>query len=187
MHTNQIGKKARGTKKCRVKRQITFYNYVDILFNSGQLLKSQFTFKCDHHDIYTQKINKIALNYFDDKRIQADDKIATYPYGYFDNGMNNNSEIKNNRDKLNEIDNSGIIPKNYNTRKENSANATLDINDVTNVNYIDSVKSVCNDSIKPANANNTYVDCIKSTCADKIKGANANNNYLDSAKSVCLD
>ena len=60
------------------------------------LLKSQFTFKSDHHTIYTQKVNKnkIALNYFDDKRIQANDKITTYPYSYFDNDTDINSEMK---------------------------------------------------------------------------------------------
>ena len=179
-------KKAEGTKKCIVKRRITFDNYVDILFNSNKLLKSQFTFTSDLHDIYTQKINKIALNYFDDKRIQVDDKITTYPYGYFDNDIDINFEIKNNTDKLNEIDNSGIIPKNYNTKKENSANVTLDIRDITNIDYLDSVKSFCVDSIKSTNANNTYVDSTKITCVDKIKSANANNNYLDSAKSSCL-
>ena len=64
---------------------------------------SQFTFKSDHHKIYTQKINKIALNYFDDKRIQCSDRITTYPYGYFNNNLSINSEIKDNTVKLNEI------------------------------------------------------------------------------------
>ena len=50
-------KKAKGTKKCVVKRHITFDNYTDILFKSSKLLKKQFTFKNDHHDIYTQEIN----------------------------------------------------------------------------------------------------------------------------------
>ena len=64
------------------------------------------------------------MNYFDDKRIQDNDKITTYPYGYFEKNMNINSEIKNNTDKLNEIDNSSIRPNNYNTKdllkKENT-------------------------------------------------------------------
>ena len=96
-------KKAKGTKKCVVKRHITFNNYDDILFNSNKLLRTQFTFKSDHHNIYTEKINKIPLNYFGDKRIQLDDKITTYPYGYFDNETHINFEIKNNTDKINEV------------------------------------------------------------------------------------
>ena len=78
----------------------------------NELLKSQFTFKSGHHKIYTRKIDKITLNYFDDKRIQCSDKIITYPYGCFNNNSNINSEIKDNTVKL---DNSAIIPKNYNT------------------------------------------------------------------------
>ena len=121
-------KKANGTKKCPVKNHITFNDYVNTLFNDIKLLKSQFTFKSDHHKIYTQKINKIALNYFDDKRIQCSNKITTYPYGCFNNNSNINNEIKDTTVKLNEIDNSGIIPKNYNAKKPlKNTNATLDI------------------------------------------------------------
>ena len=69
-------KKAKGTTKCVVKRHITFDDYVNTLFKDSKLLKSQLTFKSDHHKIYTQKNNKIALNYFDDKRIKRSDKIA---------------------------------------------------------------------------------------------------------------
>ena len=83
-----------------------------MLFNNKKLLRSQFTFKSDHHKIYTQKINKIALNYFDDKRIQCNDKITTY--GYFDNKKDIIMQIKDNTVILNANDNSGIIPKKYN-------------------------------------------------------------------------
>ena len=183
-------KKAKGTKKCVVKRHITFNDYVDILFSHKKLLKTQFTFKSDNYNIYTQKINKIALNYFDDKRIQVDDKITTYPYGYFDNDIDINFEIKNNTDKLKEIDNSGIIPKNYNTKgtlkKENNTNVTLDFIKSTNANnnYVDSIKSICVYIIKDINI---YVDSVKSTYVDTIKSVNANNTYVDRVKSTYLD
>ena len=78
-------------------------------------MKTQYTFKSDHHTLYTQKLDKIALNFFDDKRIQCNDKITTYPYGYFDNTNNINDEIKNYTIELNKIENSNIILKNYNT------------------------------------------------------------------------
>ena len=161
-------KKAKGTKKCVVKRHITFDDYVNTLFNNNKLLKSQFTFKSDHHKIYTTKINKMALNYFDDKRIQCSDKITTYPYAYFNNNSSINSKIKDNIDKLIEIDNSGIIPKSYNTKDPlKNTNATLDINEIIDANdsYADSAKSACIDNIKSTN----YLDSIKSTCNDTIK------------------
>ena len=38
-------------------------------------------FKSDHHKVYTEEINKIALNSNDDKRLQTCDRIKKYPYG----------------------------------------------------------------------------------------------------------
>ena len=48
-------------------------------------MKSQLRFKSDHHDMYTEGINKIALNSCnDDKRIQTFDGVTTYLYGAHD-------------------------------------------------------------------------------------------------------
>ena len=74
-------KKAKGTKKCIVKRELMFKHYKDCLFNDIALLKSQLRFRSDHHKFYTGEVNKIALSSNDDKRIQIYDKITTYPYG----------------------------------------------------------------------------------------------------------
>ena len=65
-----INKKAKGTKKCVIQNQITFNNYVNVLFNKTKLIKSQFGFKSRNHEMYTEKINKIALSSNDNKRIQ---------------------------------------------------------------------------------------------------------------------
>ena len=74
-------KKAKGTKKCIVKREITFKNYVDAFFKDKTLIKSQQQFRSDHHKVYTEEVNKIALSSNDDKRIQTFDKVTTYPCG----------------------------------------------------------------------------------------------------------
>ena len=74
-------KKAKGTKKCVIKRELMFENYKDCLFNDKIILKSQQRFKSDHHKVYTEEINKIALSSNDDKRLQTSDRIKTYPYG----------------------------------------------------------------------------------------------------------
>ena len=58
-----------------------FKNYKDSLFNNEIILKSQQRFKSDHHKVYTEEVNKIALSSNDDKRLQTFDKITTYPYG----------------------------------------------------------------------------------------------------------
>ena len=56
-------------------------NYKDSLSNNKVIMRSQKRFKRDHHDMYTEEVNKIALNYTDDKRLQTFDGITTYPYG----------------------------------------------------------------------------------------------------------
>ena len=40
-------KKAKGTKKCIIKRKIMFENYKDSLFNNSTILRSQLRFKSD--------------------------------------------------------------------------------------------------------------------------------------------
>ena len=62
-----------------------FENYKDLLFNKKIIMESQLRFKSDRHDVYTEEINKIALNITnDDKRIQTFDGVPTYPYGAHD-------------------------------------------------------------------------------------------------------
>ena len=58
-----------------------FENYKDSLFNNKSILKSQQRFKSDHHNVYTEEVNKIALSSNDDKRLQIFDTVTTYPYG----------------------------------------------------------------------------------------------------------
>ena len=81
MDDNSEIKKSKGTKKCVIKRELMFENYKDCLFNDKIILKSQQRFKSDHHNVYTEEINKIALSSNDDKRLQTSDRIKTYPYG----------------------------------------------------------------------------------------------------------
>ena len=59
-------KKAKGAKKCVIKKMIKFSDYKKCLLN----------------DDVTENIKKIALSNDDDKRIVSSDKITSYPYGY---------------------------------------------------------------------------------------------------------
>ena len=75
-------KKAKGTKKCVIKKMIKFNDDKKCLLNDEVILKSQQRFISKKHDVYTENINKIALRNYDDKRIVSSDKITSYPYGY---------------------------------------------------------------------------------------------------------
>ena len=74
-------KKAKGTKKCVIKQRLKFNDYKDCLLNNETILKSQQRFKSEIHNVYIEKMNKIALSSNDDKRLQTFDRITPYPYG----------------------------------------------------------------------------------------------------------
>ena len=74
-------KKAKGTKQCIIKRELTFESYRKSLFDSKIVLKSQQRFKIDHYIVHKKEVNKIVINSNDDKRLQTFDKTTTYPYG----------------------------------------------------------------------------------------------------------
>ena len=75
-------KKAKGTKKCIIKKMLKFEDYKKCLFGNESMLKLQQRFKSENHKMYTENINKIAFSSNDDKRIVALDRIMSYPYGY---------------------------------------------------------------------------------------------------------
>ena len=64
-------KKAKGTKKCIIKKMIKFIDYKKCLLNDEVMLKPQQRFISKKHDVYIENINKIALSNNDDN-----------PYGY---------------------------------------------------------------------------------------------------------
>ena len=47
-------KKAKGIKKCVLKQNLMFENYIDCLLNNKMTLQSQQRFKSDHHNVYTE-------------------------------------------------------------------------------------------------------------------------------------
>ena len=81
MNDNIEHKKAKGTKKYEIKRELMFKNYKDCQSNDEIILKSKQQFKSGFHNVYTEQIHKIALSSNDDKRLQTFDKTTTYPHG----------------------------------------------------------------------------------------------------------
>ena len=71
MDDGKSDKKAKGTKKCVIKRILKFNNYKDCLLINEIILKSQQRFKSEAHNVYTEEVNKIALSSNDDKRLQT--------------------------------------------------------------------------------------------------------------------
>ena len=80
MDDDSEAKKAKGTKKCIIKKVIKFNDYKDCILKNEIMLKSQQRFKSERHNVYTEDVNKIALSCNDDKRLQTYDRITSYPY-----------------------------------------------------------------------------------------------------------
>ena len=71
--SNTTIKKAKGTKKCVVKRRIKFNDYKNCLLNNEIIPKSQQNFKSEAYNVHSEEINKIAFSCNDDKRLQTFD------------------------------------------------------------------------------------------------------------------
>ena len=80
-YKSKLMKRAKGTNKCVVKKHINFNDYMNALFSEKTIMREQLRFKSDCHNIYTQRVNKIALRNADNKRLQTYDKVTTYSYG----------------------------------------------------------------------------------------------------------
>ena len=77
-------KKCKGIKKCIVKKTLTFEDYKTCLFSDSTEYRSQLMFRSSKHDVHTIKVNKVALNKDDDKRISRKDGISTFARGHKD-------------------------------------------------------------------------------------------------------
>ena len=75
-------KKCKEIKKCVIKITLTFEDYKNCLFNDSTEYRSLLMFRSMKHDIFTIKVNKVALNRDDDKRIFKLDGILTLAHGH---------------------------------------------------------------------------------------------------------
>ena len=76
-------KKAKGVKMPIIKNQLKFEEYKECLFNKSILRKEQYNIRSYDHEVFTEKINKIALSPFDDKRYILEDGIHTLAWGHY--------------------------------------------------------------------------------------------------------
>ena len=76
-------KKAKGVKKCVVKKRISHDDYLSCLFDDVTIYRDSTSIRSISHQLYTLKQNKKSLFAFDDKRYILDDGISTLPHGHF--------------------------------------------------------------------------------------------------------
>ena len=80
MDDGSAHKKAKGTKRCVIKRRLPFENYKDCLFNEKAIFKKQQRFKSYYHDMNAEEINRVALSSNDYKRVQTFNRVTTFPH-----------------------------------------------------------------------------------------------------------
>ena len=75
--------------------QIVLINIIkNSLKKKTLILKIQHRFKSERHYVFTDEINKIALNYNDEKRMQSIHTRETYAYGTNKDLISEKEEIK---------------------------------------------------------------------------------------------
>ena len=84
MYEGSEEKKCKGVKKCAVKKKIAFEDHKRCLFSQEPVIRSMNVIRSHGHEIYTEELNKIALDSKDDKRVILDDKINTHAYGHYE-------------------------------------------------------------------------------------------------------
>ena len=73
---------AAGVKRSSQKL-LKHHQFVEAIASSSTFHITQNTIVSKQHRVYTQKMLRTALSYFDVKRIILPDGITTRPYGYF--------------------------------------------------------------------------------------------------------
>lgn len=76
-------KRAKGTSKVVVKKDLKLKHYKDTLFNHSQLVFQMNTFRSHNHEIYMEKIKNVGLSSFEDKRYLLNDGIISLAYGHY--------------------------------------------------------------------------------------------------------
>ena len=76
-------KKAKGVKGSVVKTKITFEDYRNCLFNQSTIRCQQCNIRSRDHIVRTEKMNKIALSPYDDKRYLLPNETDTLPWGHY--------------------------------------------------------------------------------------------------------
>ena len=82
MHLGSEEKKAKGVKKSVIQKKIMFEDYKRCLLDEKPQTRTMNVIRSYQHEMYTEEVNKIALDSQDDKRIILKDKIFTHAIGY---------------------------------------------------------------------------------------------------------
>lgn len=81
--TDALTKKAKGVKKCVIRKDIKLDDYQDVVEQEKILYRRMNIFKSNLHNMYTQMKNKVALSAKDDKRYILSGSSKTLAWGHY--------------------------------------------------------------------------------------------------------
>ena len=76
-------KKCKGVKKAVVRKSINFEDYKKCLLDGQEIHRTMNIIRSHQHEVYSERINKVALSREDDKRIILKDGIHTLAHGHY--------------------------------------------------------------------------------------------------------
>ena len=75
-------KKCKGIARATVRKELTFAMYKHCLQSRRKRKGEMNVIRSDRHQVFTQKVWKVALSSYDDKRFLLDD-VSSLPYGHY--------------------------------------------------------------------------------------------------------
>ena len=76
-------KKCKGIKRNVVQNSVTFQNIKDCVLNRETQMRQMNIIRSRDHNVYSERVNKVALSRKDDKRIILEDGIHTLGHGHY--------------------------------------------------------------------------------------------------------
>ena len=76
-------KVAKGVPRTAIKNRLRHQLYSECLFDSRTIFTSAECIRSDRHKLYTQRVTKLSLSPYDDKRYVLDDGVTTLVYGHY--------------------------------------------------------------------------------------------------------
>lgn len=79
---NKVDKRLKGIKKSVLKKEISFNDYKNALFELKEYFHKQKVIRNYKHEIYTEELNKKSLSWKDDKRYLIPGSTDTLAHGH---------------------------------------------------------------------------------------------------------
>ena len=83
MDEGSVTKRCKGVKKNVIKKEIMHEDFKTTLFSGGKMIRNQNLIRSRGHNIFTERMKKIALSADDDKRVVLEDGVSTFALGHW--------------------------------------------------------------------------------------------------------